>query len=184
MRLDINLATRPYEDAREFWGRWGLGVGLLGVLTLVLLAVATQVVAQVLSFHNFPRTILIYDAIITFILIGLTRFIVVGLTTEQESSAGRDPWFPFLRVNAQRWLQDGVTFFGVTFGGLAIYMLWNKVVFGTFSPVSGQIKRWWGSLSGRVYDGPARSLPAFPPERGSSPRRISSTGPGSWSSSS
>jgi type IV pilus assembly protein PilN len=37
MRLDINLATRPYEDAREFWSRWGLGVGLLGLLTLVLL---------------------------------------------------------------------------------------------------------------------------------------------------
>jgi type IV pilus assembly protein PilN len=37
MRLDINLATRPYEDARQFWARWGLGVGLLGVLTLVLI---------------------------------------------------------------------------------------------------------------------------------------------------
>lgn len=37
MRLDINLATRPYEDAREFWMRWGLAVGVLGVLTLVLL---------------------------------------------------------------------------------------------------------------------------------------------------
>src|SRR5208337_2583050 len=42
MRLDINLATRPYEDAREFWTRWGLGVGLLGVLTLVLLGWALQ----------------------------------------------------------------------------------------------------------------------------------------------
>src|ERR1039458_9461241 len=42
MRLDINLATRPYEDAREFWARWGLGVGLLGVLTLVLLGLAVQ----------------------------------------------------------------------------------------------------------------------------------------------
>jgi len=37
MRLDINLATRPYEDAREFWGRWGLGVGLLALATLALL---------------------------------------------------------------------------------------------------------------------------------------------------
>ena len=42
MRLDINLATRPYEDAREFWARWGLGVGLLGVLTLVLLGWAVR----------------------------------------------------------------------------------------------------------------------------------------------
>jgi len=42
MRLDINLATRPYEDAREFWLRWGLGVGLLGVFTLVLLSWAVR----------------------------------------------------------------------------------------------------------------------------------------------
>ena len=42
MRLDINLATRPYEDAREFWARWGLGVGLLGVLTLVLVTLAAH----------------------------------------------------------------------------------------------------------------------------------------------
>ena len=42
MRLDINLATRPYEDAREFWVRWGLGVALLGVLTLVLMGWAVQ----------------------------------------------------------------------------------------------------------------------------------------------
>ena len=42
MRLDINLATRPYEDAREFWVRWGLGVGLLGLLTLALLGLAVR----------------------------------------------------------------------------------------------------------------------------------------------
>jgi type IV pilus assembly protein PilN len=37
MRLDINLASQPYEDARQFWMRWGTAVGALGVLTLVLL---------------------------------------------------------------------------------------------------------------------------------------------------
>ena len=42
MRLDINLATRPYEDAREFWTRWGLGVGLLGLLTVLLLVFAVR----------------------------------------------------------------------------------------------------------------------------------------------
>jgi hypothetical protein len=42
MRLDINLATTPYEDAREFWVRWGTGVGVLAVLTLVLLAFAVE----------------------------------------------------------------------------------------------------------------------------------------------
>ena len=42
MRLDINLATRPYEDAREFWARWGIGVGALGVVTLILLTLAVH----------------------------------------------------------------------------------------------------------------------------------------------
>ncbi len=42
MRLDINLATRPYEDARDFWARWGLGVGLLAVLTLFLLGLTVN----------------------------------------------------------------------------------------------------------------------------------------------
>ncbi len=42
MRLDINLATRPYEDAREFWSRWGLGVAALGVFTLILVGLAVH----------------------------------------------------------------------------------------------------------------------------------------------
>jgi type IV pilus assembly protein PilN len=38
MRLDINLATRPYEDAGEFWRKWGAGLIALGVVTLVLVS--------------------------------------------------------------------------------------------------------------------------------------------------
>jgi len=38
MLLDINLASQPYEDARQFWMRWGTAVGAVGLLTLVLLA--------------------------------------------------------------------------------------------------------------------------------------------------
>jgi len=37
MRLDINLATHPYEDGRQFWTKWGSAVGVLALLTLVLL---------------------------------------------------------------------------------------------------------------------------------------------------
>jgi len=37
MRLDINLASQPYEDAQQFWMRWGTGVGAVALLTLVLL---------------------------------------------------------------------------------------------------------------------------------------------------
>ncbi|MGD0515579.1 MAG: hypothetical protein ABSA29_19925 [Terriglobales bacterium] len=37
MRVDINLASQPYEDARLFWVRWGGGLIALGILTLLLL---------------------------------------------------------------------------------------------------------------------------------------------------
>ncbi|MGH9643494.1 MAG: hypothetical protein ACRD3Q_13855 [Terriglobales bacterium] len=37
MRLGINLATRPYEDPREFWSRWGLALGLLAIFSLGLI---------------------------------------------------------------------------------------------------------------------------------------------------
>ena len=40
MRLDINLATSVYEDARLFWQRWGVALGILGVVTLGLLIMA------------------------------------------------------------------------------------------------------------------------------------------------
>ena len=37
MRVDINLASQPYEDARQFWLRWGGALVALGILTLSLL---------------------------------------------------------------------------------------------------------------------------------------------------
>ena len=36
MRVFINLATQPYEDARRFWFRWGGALIALGILTLGL----------------------------------------------------------------------------------------------------------------------------------------------------
>ncbi|MBV9574596.1 MAG: hypothetical protein JOY93_11125 [Acidobacteriales bacterium] len=36
MRVEINLASRVYEDAGRFWLRWGSAVAALGILTLVL----------------------------------------------------------------------------------------------------------------------------------------------------
>lgn len=49
MRLDINLATRPYEDSRQFWTRWGAGLGLLGIVTLLLLYLVITGIASARS---------------------------------------------------------------------------------------------------------------------------------------
>jgi type IV pilus assembly protein PilN len=39
MRIDINLASQPYEDARQFWLRWGTGLAAAAILTLALLTI-------------------------------------------------------------------------------------------------------------------------------------------------
>ncbi len=36
MRLNINLATQPYEDARQFYLRWGGALGALALLAIIL----------------------------------------------------------------------------------------------------------------------------------------------------
>ena len=37
MRIDINLATRPYEDSGPLWLRWGGALAALSLFTLILL---------------------------------------------------------------------------------------------------------------------------------------------------
>jgi type IV pilus assembly protein PilN len=37
MRVEINLGTRPYEDVRQFWMRWGGGLAALSFVSLLLL---------------------------------------------------------------------------------------------------------------------------------------------------
>ena len=42
MRVDINLASQPYEDARLFWMRWGGALAAVGILTLLLLTLTVN----------------------------------------------------------------------------------------------------------------------------------------------
>jgi Tfp pilus assembly protein PilN len=65
MRIDINLATQPYEDSRRFWIYWGSGPGVLGLITLVLayLAIAGFVQAshERAKIAGLQREIAAYD---------------------------------------------------------------------------------------------------------------------------
>ena len=42
MRIDINLASHPYEDSRRFWTYWGTGLALLSILTVMLVFLAAS----------------------------------------------------------------------------------------------------------------------------------------------
>ncbi|HEY5984673.1 MAG TPA: hypothetical protein VIU38_14500, partial [Anaerolineales bacterium] len=59
------------------------------------------------------------------------------------------------------WMREGAVFYGIVGGALGIYMLWNRLAFGTFTPVSGQIKQWWGSFAHSIYGTAASSWLTF-----------------------
>src|SRR5438067_1033412 len=42
MQLNINLASQPYEDSRQFWTYWGTGIGLLALVTALLVFLAVS----------------------------------------------------------------------------------------------------------------------------------------------
>jgi hypothetical protein len=67
----------------------------------------------------------------------------------------------YLRDYWKKWITEGALYYGIVLGALGIYMIWNKLAFGTSSPVSGQIKQWWASLPGRAYGGSTRNPLSF-----------------------
>src|SRR5207249_10737050 len=55
MRIDINLATHPYQDARRFWRQWGLGLSALAILTLLLAYTTVSGFVSARSDHNLIK---------------------------------------------------------------------------------------------------------------------------------
>lgn len=52
MRLDINLATQPYQDVRRFLFRWGIAVAVLAFLSAILVYAA---VSATVSWRSITR---------------------------------------------------------------------------------------------------------------------------------
>ncbi len=114
------------------------------------ISVVMLVVARVMDFDAMPRTVLAMDAVFSFLFIGATRFLHRDLHTA-SSQPKMDTPIGALQTNWKQWLIEGSTYYGIVVGLLGVYMLWSKLAFGTFSPVSGQIKRWWGSFLVSFY---------------------------------
>ncbi len=143
--------------ASKLFGRLAMFIVVGTGLTAILMSA----VVMLAHFEGFPRITLIYDLAFTALFFGISRFSVLGLKTNPSKYNEQTTPLEYLRQNWKQWLTDGIAYYGIVAGGLGLYILSNKFWFGTFSPVSGQIKRWWGSLPGRVYGGPAAEPLSF-----------------------
>lgn len=111
---------------------------------------------------SFSRIIILIDIGLTFLFFGVSRFMFWGLQAGRPADSGsNEKPLLYLRNHGKQWLRDGAVYYGIVLGALGIYMAWSKLVFGTTSPVSGQIKQWWASLPGRAYGGASREILSF-----------------------
>jgi hypothetical protein len=134
-----------------------------------LLAIATASIASLAILFgltstgflstSFPRSIPVIDGALSFVLIVSSR-LLISLFSQNSKIETAAP-IETLKASWRKWLSDGAVYYGILGGALGLYMLWNKLAFGTASPISGQIKRWWGSFASRVYGGSARSALSF-----------------------
>jgi hypothetical protein len=110
---------------------------------------------------DFPRSAFLIDLGISFLLILTLRLAAYWFGNKKIQIGAQTSPMVELQTNWRKWLSDGIPYYGILGGALALYMLFNQIVFGTTSPVSGQIKRWWGTLPFTVYDSPAHNWPSF-----------------------
>src|SRR5574340_338023 len=149
----LGLYARPLTG-----GVWRyLGRLLLGTVAGSIVLAAILLGGNALGFFpTFSRAVLLMDWAIA---LGLLLVIRVGafiFGTRRDAVQAETP-VAELRRHWRRWLADGAVFYGILGSGMGAYMLWNKLAFGTSSPVSGQIKHWWAGFTHSIYGSAATS---------------------------
>lgn len=143
-------------------------ISLVGVTLSMALSSVVMFLLAAFSRYDLPRAVPIFYFAGMLILTLITRFGLRFISPWPVTlSRGIKPNEGFLagtnHVRAAieplgKWLHDGLIYYGIVGGGLVGYMGINQLLFGTVLPVSGQIKRWWGSLPNDVYGGAAKSF--------------------------
>jgi hypothetical protein len=134
---------------------------LVGVLVSSgLLAIVLMGGSALGFFPVFSRAVLVLDAAITLGLMTLIRLGAWAFRAGTEGAAGQSPRAE-LAARWRGWLTEGAVYYGIVGGSLGAYMLWNRIAFGTFTPVSGQIKHWWGTFTHSIYGSAASSWLTF-----------------------
>ncbi len=106
-------------------------------------------------FLGFPRAVLLIDfAISLFFMLGWRIGYILYMHWKKRDFTSDISW----SANGKKWVVNAVTYFLPILVLLAGYMLFNKAYSGSYMPISGTIKRWWGTLPLTVYGQPLKTL--------------------------
>ncbi len=151
-------------DHRKFSNSQNLKIFSLQSLVLILLPTLLVALAMIgLSsagpLNGLPRSALpLYAGLV---LVGAGGVRILSRSAHLASPIPHPAWREELSGIQKRFFNEGVKYFSAITIALTSYMLLNRWLFDTFTPVSGQIKRWWGFLQGSVYGNPVSTLAGF-----------------------
>ena len=131
------------------------------VRTVFFLTIAQGIIGGVLfAFYQmhispgFSRSVLVVDWVLSLVVLGCVHYFTAWWSHRRNAL----PEDLALRTYWKTWLQRAAAYFAPLGITLAAYMVANLVYAGTALPVSGQIKRWWGTLPNTVYGTPLTTL--------------------------
>jgi len=128
-------------------------------LAVTIGEVVTAIPVLMLTFakkgFSFPKSLPAIDFVITIFLVLGSRQLIY-LISEKHPGNIQTP-LKILKQNWKSWFRTGVIYFGILFGSLAAYALYNLGFSKTPFPVSGQIKQWWGTMY-TIYGVPENNL--------------------------
>lgn len=157
----FGLYNRSFLQAaslEEMLGRVALSTGAGTVLLLGVIALLSRLG----RLTSFPRSVLLIEFALSLVFAFGLRWAVRGRVARAsltgKQGLGQVLQFPDVRQeNWKLFFSRAAAYFlplGVALGG---YLAFNHAVFGTAMPVSGQIKRWWGTIY-TVYGRPKSDL--------------------------
>ena len=120
--------------------------------------------------EGFPRSAVLIDWALSLILISGHRL----YQQERDLENGSIKEDVSLETNWRIWMSRALRYFSPISITLIIYLIVNSQYAGSAMPVSGQIKRWWGTLPNTVYGRPIKTFTGvikglFDPSRESGP---------------
>jgi hypothetical protein len=108
---------------------------------------------------SFPRIALVYNWLLNLAGMLVLRALARAFSRNTDRQVVKP--LELIKQNWTKWLREGAVFYGILGGFLAAYMAFNKIFIGLAMPVSGEIKRWWGTFGSKVYGGVARNSLSF-----------------------
>jgi hypothetical protein len=121
-----------------------------GVVNFALMYAISYALYSLGIMHMFSHSVIFFFTVISFLFVLCLRLI----QRKDNREITQSPYQKFLAWLKASWsnlLIDGGAFAAPIAFIVGIYCILNKLEFGTFTPVSGQIKSWWSTLPNTVY---------------------------------